>query len=397
MRRIRDAYETVIVGGGIIGAATAYFLAKSGREVLVVERYIPASGSSGACDGTIFIQSKPTGPKLAMAVRSAALYSKLSHELKYRLGYVQHGGMILMETDEEVSILEKIASAQKAEGANIEIIDGDEARHKQPGLSERVIKATWCPDDAHVNPIFATFALLNTAIDLGCDFLKGNEVTGVRTLDRRIASISVRDMRTGAERRIITKNIVNAAGVWAPSISAMVGLDTPVIPRKGEILITEQVDPILTGIYLEARYIAVKHNPKIAENSNDSGLRKGVGLVLEQTVDGNMLIGSSREFVGMDRNATQSVVTEIARRAIHFFPVLKNMVLIRSFAGLRPYTPDGLPYVGKTRTVEGFIMAAGHEGDGIALAPETGRCLAEVVINGECDVLVDLSPDRLAK
>lgn len=392
---MKNSYETIIVGSGIIGAAAAYYLTKAGREVLIVERGIPADGSSGACDGTIFIQSKPPGPKLSMGLRSARLYAELSQELKYPLGYKQQGGMILMENEEEEKILGKIVAAQREGGADVEIIGGDEARRRQPGLSQSVTSATWCPDDAHINPLYATFALLNAALDGGCEISKHTGVTGVEVKDGRVAGVEIRDAASGTARRLTAKNVVNAAGVWAPEISKMVGLDTPITPRKGEVLITEQTEPLLTAIYLEARYIAVKHNPKLAETSNDPGLRKGVGLVIEQTESGNMLIGSSREFVGFNRHTSWDVVSAIAARASHFFPALANVSIIRSFAGLRPFTPDGLPYVGESNRIRGFILASGHEGDGVALAPETGRCLAEIVTEGGCEALDEFSPNRL--
>ena len=395
MQGLKRSYETVIVGGGIIGAAAAYFLARAGREVLIVERDVPAAGSSGACDGTIFIQSKPPGPKLAMGLRSARLYGELSKELKYDLGYKQQGGMILMENQEEERILGEIVEKQRAGGANVSVIDGDEARRRQPGLSQCVTSATWCPDDAHINPIYATLGLLNSALDLGCEIVKHTEATGIEQKDGAVTAVFLRDLREGSERRVGAQNVINAAGIWAPHISAMAGLHTPIVPRKGEVLITEQIEPFLTGVYLEARYIAIKHNPKLAEASGDPGLKKGVGLVIEQTEEGNILIGSSREFVGENRNATWDVIEAISRRALHFFPHLRQVSIIRSFAGLRPYTEDGLPYVGRSKKVGGFIVAAGHEGDGIALAPETGRCLAQLIIEGACDTLADFSPDRL--
>ena len=392
---MKRAYEVIVIGAGIIGAAAAYYLSKAGLEVLIVEKDIPAAGSSGACDGTIFIQSKPAGPKLEMGLRSARLYSELSKELKYPLGYKQQGGMILMENEEEEQILGKIVAEQQSGGANVSIISPEEARRKQPGLSGVVTSATWCPDDAHINPLFATIALLNSALDNGCELLKHAEVTGISQKDGAVKSVFTRCLKTGREDEIFAKYVINAAGIWAPLISDMVGLDTPITPRKGEILITEQIEPFLTAVYLEARYIAVKHNPKLAETSSDPMLKKGVGLVIEQTEDGNIMIGSSREFVGMNKHSTWDVVNAIARRAQHFFPPLEKVSVIRSFAGLRPFTPDGLPYVGESKKVKGFIVAAGHEGDGIALAPETGRCLAELITAGRCEELDAVSPNRL--
>lgn len=386
----RDS-EIVVIGCGIIGTAIAYYLTSVGREVLILDKSIPAAGSSGACDGTIFIQSKQPGPKLEMGLKSAKLYSDLSRISKYRFGYKQQGGMILIETDEEYDILAEIVEKQQAGGANVSLISGEEAKSRQPGLSDCVKAATWCPDDAHINPMYATLAFLNMAMDNGAKLMKDVSVIGISQKGGTVAKVVT------SQGEITTKCIVNAAGVNAMEISSMVGLDTPVLPRKGEVVITEQIEPFLTGIYLDARYIAIKHNPKIAEKSKDPSLRKGVGMVIEQTHEGNLLIGSSREFVGFNRNTSYDVLSAISNRAVHFFPALQRVSMIRSFAGLRPFTPDGLPYIGGTKAVKGFVVAAGHEGDGIALAPETGRRVMEYIVNGVEEGLGEYSPDRVAK
>lgn len=381
--------DVVVIGAGIIGSSTAYFLSKSGKRVVLVEKGIPATGSSGACDGTLFIQSKPAGPKMKMAIRSVDLYSDLASELGYEFGFVQEGGMILIETEEEHKIISRIVEEQVLSGAPITVLCGEEARKKQPGLSDCVIGAAHCPKDAHINPMKATLGFVNAAKDMGCIFLKHTCVTGIEVRNKTISKVHT------SRGTISTPCVVNAAGVWAPEISKMIALDTPIIPRKGEVVISEQIDSFLKGVFLEARYIAIKHDPSLARNSNDFAFQKGVGLVLEQTYEGNILIGSSREFVGFDRRTNALVVEAIVKRALHFFPALKNVSMIRSFAGLRPYTPDGLPYVGKVDPVRGYFMAAGHEGDGIALAPETGRLLTESIVNGDDEPLLAYSPNRL--
>lgn len=383
--------EIVVIGCGIIGTAIAYYLSSVGREVLILEKDIPAAGSSGACDGTIFIQSKQPGPKLEMGLRSAKLYSDLSKTSKYPFGYKQQGGMILIETEEEFRIVSENVEKQQAGGANVRIISGEEARRRQPGLSDCVKSATWCPDDAHVNPIFATLAFLNLALDKGARLIKNADVVEISQKNGAVSSVLT------SRGEIRAKYLVNAAGVHAPEVSKMVGLDTPILPRKGEVVITEQIEPFLTGIYLDARYMAIKHNPRLAEKSNDPSLRKGVGMVIEQTHEGNLLIGSSREFVGFNRDSSYDVVSAIAKRAVRFFPALKKVSMIRTFAGLRPFSPDGLPYIGGTKELNGFVVAAGHEGDGVALAPETGRRIMEYIVNGVEEGLSEYSPDRISR
>jgi sarcosine oxidase subunit beta len=133
---------------------------------------------------------------------------------------------------------------------------------------------------------------------------------------------------------------------------------------------------------LSAGYIVAKFNPQFAHQS-------GSGVSIDQTAKGNILIGSTREFVGHDRKTTFPGLTRIARRARQLIPSLGSLDVIRSFAGLRPYTPDGLPILGKVEQVEGLIMAAGHEGDGIALSPITGELISQLITGEEPSVSME--------
>ena len=124
-------------------------------------------------------------------------------------------------------------------------------------------------------------------------------------------------------------------------------------------------------------------------------LKLGNSLSIEQTRDGGLIIGGTREFAGYDRGNTLEAIETILQRAVRFFPALKDLCFIRTFAGLRPYTPDGLPMIGPVEGLEGFYMAAGHEGDGIALSPITGKLLAEQIVFGEPSYpLRDFDPNR---
>ena len=178
---------------------------------------------------------------------------------------------------------------------------------------------------------------------------------------------------------IIAPIVVNAAGVHVPAIGKMVGLDIPVRPRQGQILVTERTFSITGRKMMEFGYLMAKFGQggyrrrvtaEMAEN--------GVAFVCEPTGAGNYLIGSSRRFTGFDPATDPAVVRAIAQRAVRFYPVLKQVRLIRSYAGLRPYTPDHFPIVSPT-DVPGFFIAGGHEGNGITLSLVTGRLMAEMI------------------
>jgi sarcosine oxidase subunit beta len=143
------------------------------------------------------------------------------------------------------------------------------------------------------------------------------------------------------------------------------------------LLVTESLPRLLHHELLDARYIAVKFGVPLGGDPDDPVNLFGVGLALEQTHEGNIIIGNTRQFAGHDREVAPEAVDAMLRYAVKSVPRLKDCSIIRSFAGLRPYTPDGLPLLGAVEGHEGLVLAAGHEGDGIALAPVTGRILSE--------------------
>jgi sarcosine oxidase subunit beta len=125
--------------------------------------------------------------------------------------------------------------------------------------------------------------------------------------------------------------------------------------------------------------------PDQVRGSEDELDKLSGGLAVEQTESGNVLIGSTREFVGYDKGVTIEGITAMIRRSTRIIPRLRQLFAIRAFAGLRPYTPDGLPIMDMVNNLESFVIAAGHEGDGIALSPITGKTVAEMITEGKVD------------
>lgn len=369
--------DVLVIGGGIIGTSVAYYLAKEGIEVLLIEKDGLGDGTSSACDGFLYLQTKTPGIQLDLAFESTKMYSILSNELDYEVYYEKPGGLCLIETVEQLDFIKTIVEKQKKNGLDVEIIDGREARKLEPTLSERVIAAAHCPLDASVNPLYATLGYAQAAERLGTTIWKQTPATGIIVKDGRVESVMT------PKGEIRAKWVVNACGVWAPEIGRLIGLDIPIKPRRGVTLVTESLAPTFKKLLFDARYTAIKHNPKLAENSTDPGLAMGVGLTIEQTENGNALIGNSREFVGFNRQTSFNVTKAIASYASKFVPFLKDVHVIRTFAGLRPFTSDGKAILGPVKGVEGFLMAAGHEGDGVCLAPITGRLISEFIRTGK--------------
>ena len=374
--------DVLIVGAGVIGASIAYHLTRHGIRPLLVEKSGPAAGSSGACDGLVFLQSKKPGLHLKLALESRQRFDALADQLGASIEFRNPGGLCLVESEAELAAMRLFVDEQRRTGLGVELIDGGEARRREPCLSEKVIAATYSALDSQVNPYALTFAFLREAKSAGARILTGEAATAIEVASGRAAGI----VTTG--RRISARVVVNAAGAMAAEVGRMAGLEIPIVPRRGQILVTAAVPPLLRHCLISAQYVAAKFKPELAEKG-------GMGFSLEQADSGNILIGSTREFVGFDRRTTFDGILTIARRIAPVIPALGRVPVIRTFGGLRPYTPDGLPILGKVEGLEGFIMAAGHEGDGIALSAITGELIADLIATGRTRFPLD--PFRLER
>jgi glycine/D-amino acid oxidase-like deaminating enzyme len=368
--------DVVVIGGGVIGSSVAYHLSKRKVSVVLLEKNDLASGTSSACDGLIFLQSKKPGPHLELAMASRTRFDDLPDELDFPIELQRRGGMITIATDPELHAMERFVKEQKRIGLEVSLLDGRQARELEPCLCREILASTFCPLDGQVNPIHLTLAFLRAAKRQGARHFAHTPVTGIRRRGDRIDS--VRTPRGVIE----TGTVVNATGVFAPDIGKMVDLDIPVIPRRGQLLVTDPLPPFLTRCLLSARYIAAKYDPALAEGES-------MGFSVEQTENGNFLLGSTREFVGFDKRTTPDAVKRIVSETTRIVPRLNDAHLIRAFAGLRPYTADGLPILGKVDRVEGFILSCGHEGDGIALSPITGQLIAELIVDGKATISLE--------
>src|SRR5262249_22303340 len=161
-------------------------------------------------------------------------------------------------------------------------------------------------------------------------------------------------------------------------LGKMAGLTLPVIPRRGELVVTTRVPGIATHYLMSATYLVAKANPEAAEASNDPLAKIGHGFCLEVNAQGQCIIGSTPSFVGYDRRTTPEGVRHIVVEAIKRLPALAKVPMLRSFAGLRPYVPDKKPIIGRSSTLSNVLVATGHEGDGICLSVITGDMIADL-------------------
>ncbi len=384
--------DVVVIGAGIIGCAIAYYLTKAGKKVAVIDRSSICSGTSSAGDGFVYMQTKKPGPQLDMALYSADMYLTLNEELGHDVHYHRTGGLIVIDSPEILTLMEGVIAKQRAQGMNVELLDNAAVRKMEPALSKNVIAAGYSELDGHVNSLYATRAFAHAASDLGAEFFTYTAINGFRLRNGAIAGVET------SQGVIETEVVVNATGTWAADIGKMLGVDIPIKPRRGHMMISEAIAPIINKMLIDGRYIAIKHDPDIVKNSQDEFLQLGIGFGLEQTHNGNLIIGNSREFVGFDTSTDHKVLRAMSRYSHRFVPALEHVKIIRTFCGLRPFCVDGYPIMSDVKQVPGFYVAAGHEGDGIAMAPVTGKLMTDLILGRQLEF--DMSPysfDRFDK
>jgi glycine/D-amino acid oxidase-like deaminating enzyme len=382
------AAEVVVVGGGVVGTSITYQLAKRGIKAALVERSGLGSGTSSACAMGVQMQTKTPGPKLRLAQESLSLYRTLEDELGRDLEFSNDGGMIVAETTDEADYLKAKVATLQAHGLEIYYLDRNEARATQPALSEQIVGSTYCPDDSVTSPLCLTVAFAEEAARLGARIHAYTPVTGLALRNGRI-----RQVHTSAGE-IETDAVVNACGVWAPELAQMIGLDLPIVPRRGQIFVTEPAPPVFKGMVLAAQYLVSKSMPSENGTLSDS---LPAGVVSYQTRRGNVLVGSTREFVGFSQHVNQEGLRKLMHGMVKIMPMVRHLHVIRTFAGLRPAAPDGLPILERSAEIPNFYVAAGHEGDGIALSPITGMRMAQLIL-GEIEesMLAPFSSNRFA-
>ncbi|MBR7057288.1 MAG: FAD-binding oxidoreductase [Stomatobaculum sp.] len=384
-------YDVIIIGGGIIGSSVAWQLARRKKKVLVIERKDVCSGSAGATDGVVGYHTKKPGLQLDLAVQSIEMFRTLNRDLETNVEYgLEAGGMQPVEDKDQWDMLASMAAEQRRSGVDIRMITAEEACSIEPNLNPDIYGALWSPTGGKVNPLAMTFGFARAAKRLGAVYLTETEVTHILTEGGRAVGVNT----SAGEFR--ADCIVDAAGAWAGKVAALAGIDLPIRPRKGQLLITEPIGPFLRATVQCAMYNVIKFRPETIKDP--AVLKLGSSLSIEQQESGGLIIGGTREFADFEEENTFEAVETMVKRAVRFFPALKDVSIIRCFSGFRPYTPDGLSMMGEVRTLPGFYMAAGHEGDGIALSPITGRLMAELITDGKTSYdITPFSPNRFLK
>ncbi|MGB9640197.1 MAG: NAD(P)/FAD-dependent oxidoreductase [Anaerolineales bacterium] len=367
--------DVVIIGGGIVGCACAYYLTQAGVRVHLVERGALGSGASKAGMTHIVTWEEPE-IHLRLAMKSKLLYRELSHSLPVDIQYRETGSIAIVEKPESMASFGETIQRLQKWGVKCRLLNTAELVAMEPRIAPDVGGGAYFSEDAQVNPLFATQGLAQAAQANGATIETFNEVVGIEYShdQHRIHGVQTK------KGLIPTQGIVIAAGAWSAQIAKMIQLDVPIQPRKGTLVVTVPLpqDYFSCKIILAAGYM----------DSVREGASSGVAVAanVQQVRNGNLILGSSRQFVGFDASVDPVVVSSMMQRNLRFFPDLKKVTAIRTWAGFRPYTPDLLPIISPVETIEGLYIAAGHEGIGITEAPVTGKLISQLITKQTPDI-----------
>lgn len=346
--------EIAVMGGGLVGMAVAYGLLRRGHAVTVFDEGDRTYRASRGNFGLVWVQGKGLRmPDYARwtrlsAARWPALRDALTEDGGVGLELDQPGGFDFLLSEEEAEArVEALTGLRAALGGDypFEYLGHNALKTMVPEIGPRVVGATYCPEDGHVNPLYLLRALHTAFARRGGRLANGAAVTAIRFADPGFTLTQKQDWR--AER------VVLCAGLGNARLAPMVGLAAPVAPNRGQILVTERLRPFL-------RY--------------PSGLIRQVG-------EGAVQIGHSKEDVGFDDGTDAGVAAGIARRAVRIFPLLDSVRIVRGWGALRVMSPDGHPIYQRSETCPGAALVTCHSG--VTLAAAHALVLADWIVAGD--------------
>ena len=360
--------QVVIIGGGIIGCSTAYYLAKSGvKDVIVLEGsdYIGNGGSSRNGGGVR--QSGRDVRELPLVMYGIKnLWPTLSEELEVDCEYHQNGNLRLGKNEEHEKILTKLANNARAVGLDVRMIDGDEVRQINPYLSKEVTVASWCPTDGHANPLTTTLGFYKMARRLGVTFISGEPVKELRVIKGKIRQVITPNNVYEGE------NVLVAAGLDSRDILSTVGIDVPMVKSLLEALVTEAQPHMFDQMLGTAEADFYGH----------------------QTKHGSFVFGGSSGMERFNKDNGTPVTTSktapcICRGIMKYFPDLADAKIVRTWAGWMDASYDGVPALGKVDEIPGLYIACAFHGHGFGIAPAAGNQLAKLITTGTTDINLD--------
>jgi hydrogen cyanide synthase HcnC len=380
--------DVIVVGGGVFGCAVAYELAKRSVNVLLLDQSLPGRATSASAGGlwpvgeavglgcgVIYHAAQESENSSGSApeplpnvfrdflVASNNRFPALADDLRERTGIdielaAGVGLIFLMYTPDEQGIVDSIARSLPQDDV-LEILTPEEVVELEPTITRDIVGGALLPGEHQVNPMQLAEAYKRAAIAVGAKFRHDTRVTGFRRKNDRVVGVEIGDEFLSGD---VT---VNAAGAWSAELAATAGIELPVFPIRGQIVLSESLPEVLRGCISTSE------------------------CYLTQKMHGEILIGSTTDRAGFDVSVTEDAISSLCRGAIRAVPMLRNVGIKRVWAGLRPGTPDELPILGRIDGVTGIINATGGFRTGIVASPLVAELVAQVIVEETLTLPID--------
>lgn len=355
--------DVVVIGGGVIGSAIAWNLSAQKQQVILVEKNQPGQEASAAAAGILAVASgrSKRGPMYQLKRAGQELYPALVQELEERTGidieYQTVGVLDLIRTDADEKKYRQLYELRREQGYAAAWLTAEEVRRLEPALTTELRGAVHFSGDHHLHNGKLAEAWAKAVEQRG-----GVVQTGITVTEARIEGNKVTAVRIGDDW-VSVNTVVIAAGSWSRQVGALFGLTIPVEPAKGQ-MITVRSTEVRHVISWSEHYLVPRKN-------------------------GEVIIGSTVEFVGHNKEVTLETVQSLIHRSIDLAPGLGKAPLHRFWAGLRPYSPTRRPILCRAPGVENVILATGHHRNGIVAAPITGKLICELIMTGQTSMSLE--------
>lgn len=358
-QRRRLSADVVVVGGGIVGGASAWYLAKRGVRVVLMEKGVVGGEASGRNGGGVRQQCRVRVER-PLAIASVKLWEGIQAELGYDMEYVQDGNIRLATNETRMDALRAEGEEELEDGLAVEIWDRETLRQRAPYLGDVFIGAKYCATDGIANPILASRAFGWAAKRIGVTILDHTEAIEVQIDDGQVTGVLGRD--TQGEILVEAPTVIHAGGPWTPALSQKLGITLPIVPKRATVVVTQRV-PFLFKEFISSHDLNFYARPAKAGQIHVGGID-----VPAET---------------FDKTATAEILAKLARGVVQGIPALEGASFLRMWTGTLAMTPDHFPVIGPVPGVDGYLLAAGFSGHGFCLGPIVGKLMSEMLLDGE--------------
>ena len=372
MNTIPKTADFIVIGGGIMGASTAYHLAQRGCKnvVLLEKEEFHGQGATGRCAGGVRYQFS-TEINIRLSQISLPMIERFPEELGQEVDFQKAGYLFLLNNEKDIATFERNINLQHSLGVMTEWLSGDEVRKRLPMMKLKdIVKAAFNGNEGLVDPNGLVMGYINAASKLGVNAINEVEVTGMKIISGKVAGVETN------QGNIDAPVVINCAGRWAGQITKFAGFDIPIKPLRRQMLVTTPLQGIPEDF------------PMVIDFAQSLYFhREGEGILTGMS--------NQDEKYGFDQSVDSDFELFNMERAIERMPILETAGLTSHWAGLYEVTPDAHPIYGKT-PVDGLFLVGGFSGHGFMHGPVSGKLMSEIILDDEFKTL-DVSMLDLAR